>query len=98
MFSGAQVDKWDNGWPVDHNNQSIIDIFHQVTETRDALVTRNVTVSSATKHLNKCYLETLNTMVTLQNQYLQSKNEKNIFQRYNRLRNMIKVRWLSPHY
>ena len=36
-------------------------------------------------------METLNTMVTLQNQYLQSKNEKNIFQRYNQLRSMIKV-------
>ena len=39
----------------------------------------------------QCYLETLNTMVTLQNQYLQSKNEKNIFHRYNQLRSMIKV-------
>ena len=82
-------------------------ISYEVTETRDALVTRNVTVFSATKYLNKvsfiwaetfcqtspcqCYLETLNTMVTLQNQYLQSKNEKNIFQRYNQLRSMIKV-------
>ena len=30
-------------------------------------------------------------MVTLQNQYLESKNEKNIFQRYSLLRAMIKV-------
>ena len=39
----------------------------------------------------QCYIETLNTMVTLQNQYLESKNEKNIFQRYSLLRAMIKV-------
>ena len=77
-----------------------------MTEARDVLVTRNVSVSCATKHLNKvssnscgvfvsvtvqCFLETLNTMVTLHNMYLRSKHEKNIFQRYNQLRNMIKV-------
>ena len=39
----------------------------------------------------QCYIETLNSMVTLQNQYLESKNEKNIFHRYNRLRSMVKV-------
>ena len=39
----------------------------------------------------QCYVDTLNTMVTLQNQYLESKNEKNIFHRYNRLRSMVKV-------
>jgi len=64
---------------------------NSVDEARDVLVSRNVAMARATKHLNKCYLETLNSMVTLQNQYLESKNEKNIFQRYNHLRHMIKV-------
>ncbi len=39
------------------------------------------------------YLEVLNSLVTLQNAYLDSKNLKNLFQRYSRLRSMIKV-WL----
>jgi hypothetical protein len=37
------------------------------------------------------YLEVLNSLVTLQNAYLDSKNLKNLFQRYSRLRSMIKV-------
>ena len=43
----------------------------------------------------QCYVDTLNTMVTLQNQYMESKNEKNIFHRYNRLRSMVKVKALD---
>ena len=39
----------------------------------------------------QCYLVTLSTVVTLQNEYLESKNVKNILQRYSRLRAMIKV-------
>jgi len=62
-----------------------------VDETREVLVTRNVTITRASRHLDKCYLATLNCVVTLQNQYLESKNVKNIFQRYTKLRAMIKV-------
>jgi hypothetical protein len=39
------------------------------------------------------YLEVLNALVTLQNSYLDSKNLKNLFQRYSKLRSMIKVTW-----
>ena len=39
----------------------------------------------------QCYLESLNAVVTLQNTYLEAKAEKNIFQRYTQLRNMIKA-------
>eukprot|EP00090_Calanus_glacialis_P007201 TRINITY_DN15664_c0_g1_i1.p1 TRINITY_DN15664_c0_g1~~TRINITY_DN15664_c0_g1_i1.p1 ORF type:complete len:245 (-),score=60.83 TRINITY_DN15664_c0_g1_i1:15-749(-) len=62
-----------------------------VDETREVLVTRNVVLTRASSHLNKCYLATLNTVVTLQNQYLESKNVKNILKRYSQLRAMIKV-------
>ena len=41
--------------------------------------------------LTQCYLESLNAVVTLQNTYLEAKAEKNIFQRYTQLRNMIKA-------
>jgi len=64
---------------------------NSVDETRDVLVNRNVALNLATTHLNKCYLTSLNTVVTLQNEYLESKSVKNILQRYSRLRTMIKA-------
>jgi hypothetical protein len=44
------------------------------------------------------YLEVLNALVTLQNSYLDSKNLKNLFQRYSKLRSMIKVTWKKMNF
>lgn len=62
-----------------------------VDESRDVLVTRNVLLTRAARHLNKLYLATLNCLVNLQNEYIDSKNVKNVFQRYNQLKAMVKT-------
>jgi len=62
-----------------------------VDESRDVLVPRNVLLACAFRHLNKHYLSTINCLVTLQNQYIESKNVKNVFHRYNQLKSMVKT-------
>lgn len=55
------------------------------------MVTRNVLLVRASRHLNKLYLAALNSLVSLQNEYLESKSVKNVFHRYNQLKAMVKT-------
>lgn len=62
-----------------------------VDEARDVLVQRFVLLTNASRLLGKAYTAVLNTLVNLQNDYLDSKAIKNIFLRYSRLRRMVKI-------
>ena len=57
--------------------------------SREPFNPRFVLLHCASKVLTKGYLAALNTLVTLQNSYMETKGVKNVFQRYNRLRRMV---------
>lgn len=60
------------------------------SEPRDVLVERHNRLSAAIRILNEAYQISLSTLVTLHNNYLRSKEEKNVFSRYSLMRVMIK--------
>ena len=62
-----------------------------VGESRTTLVDQNERLSQASRILAESYQQALTTLVTLHNKYLRSKENKNIFNRYSLMREMIKV-------
>ncbi|XP_023326274.1 uncharacterized protein LOC111699770 [Eurytemora carolleeae] len=62
-----------------------------VEESRERLVSKNVLFQLTKESLQESFLDVLNSLVTMQNAYLDSKSLKNLFQRYSKLREMIKV-------
>ncbi len=69
-----------------------------MSESRDTLVDRYNRATYAGRVLSEIYQICLSNLVTLHNSYLRSKEEKNVLQRYNLLRSMIKVSEQISHH
>ncbi|XP_059097351.1 uncharacterized protein LOC131891732 [Tigriopus californicus] len=61
-----------------------------VSESRDTLVDRYNRATYATRLLEETYQISISNLVTLHNNYMRSKEVKNLFNRYTLLRDMIK--------
>eukprot|EP00094_Tigriopus_californicus_P004744 TCALIF_04564-PA protein Name:"Protein of unknown function" AED:0.61 eAED:0.61 QI:0/0/0/0.33/1/1/3/0/160 len=69
---------------------SISDWVSLVEESRDTLVDRYNRATYATRLLEETYQISISNLVTLHNNYMRSKEVKNLFNRYTLLRDMIK--------